>query len=64
MTVTLRGRTFAVVRGDDTPLVLVLRGTRKAPPGRATIDTWAPASHQDSLRVLSGLRLSPLRVVT
>lgn len=62
--ITLHGRTFTVVRGDDGPMVLRLRGTRKAPrPGQATIETWALARHQDSLRVLAGLMVCPLRIV-
>lgn len=53
MTITLRGRTFRVIRTDDgEALVIVQVSTRM----------WRVATGQDSLRVLAGLQVAPLRI--
>lgn len=57
MTITLYGKTYTVARDETGPVVLIQHPNR----GRAVI--WWPASARDSLRVLAGLRLCPLRIV-
>lgn len=57
MTVTLHNRTYTVAKDETGPVVLVQHPNR----GRAQI--WRVASARDSLRMIAGLKLCPLRIV-
>lgn len=57
MNITLHGRIYTVARDETGPVVLIQHPNR----GRATI--WRVAGVQDTLRVLAGLKLCPLRSV-
>lgn len=63
--IRLSGRSYTMARDlDGTPVVLVLRSQGRVMPGRPKIETWARAPVREAVKVLAGLGVCPLRIVT